>query len=708
MQPDPGSPSVPPAGPPPAPPTTPTSGAGDCRPIARRRTNAGAGAALLAALRAAAGVAVIGSVLLGLCEHLVASAFSSSAGDDAPWPAALVLAATGRIITTHLTLWLPVFLIWGVGYWCVRRRRPTAAPEPFFLALYVALAAGVVVPADLALAGNDSTLYLILAMAVSLAFAALVYFLARAIRRRAARLFRGLFALAAVLAVAFAALAFVLFVRSPLLDPGGYHAPPLPPTAAPGSGPNILWVVLDTVRADRLGPYGCPAPTTPFLDEFASQCLVFDRAVADGMWTLPSHASMFTGLPVRQHGVGGPTRRLDDSFPTLAETLRNSGYRTALFSNNPLVGPGTGLSRGFATARVVWNFHRRSRFSLEFLCERWGITPPLPWLDLDCGAALTNHLIARWLGQQSGSPLLLFVNYMEAHLPYRSPQACRRQFLPGDQLHRSYDLRYSVYGDLEDWLTFGANVDGYDALLPGDREVIKRQYDAAVRYLDGRVRELVTMFAQRGLLDHTLIVITSDHGEYLDTHGMWSHHFLLYDDLTRVPLLIRPPGPPRPGRIAAPVQLSDLYPTLLHAAVGTQPGDLNPHARDLLAHPEPGSAERIVVTEHFGAARPLAQRLLAKSDPDLRRRASPQLAAVTTRYKYVRSADGTRELYDLANDPGEQRNVEFAHWKEAERLRKFLEWWEKTVPRYQSPAGTRLPEADALEALKALGYVVDD
>lgn len=660
---------------------------------------------------AALATAILGSTVIGVFEHVAGSILAPLPSYSESWPWDLVLAATGRMIATHLLLWVPVMVASGLVYWVFARRRSRAAPGPFFLALFVLLAALVVIPADLELANRQGAFLLTVGFVAGLGLTAVVYFVARGLHHQVGRQrFERWFRLAGGLGLIVALVLGAVFMSSPLYDPGAYRVAGSDVPDVSQQRPHVLWIVLDTVRADRLSLYGCEEPTTPLLEEFAEQSVVFDHVVANGIWTLPTHASMFTGLAPRTHGLGHATWRLDDSFRTVADELGESGYATGFFSNNVLVTPRTNLSKGFDTAIVVRDFLDSTRFSLGFVCEKWGLTPPVPWLDLDGGAGLTNELVSRWLEAQSDRPVFVFINYMEAHLPFLVPREYRETFLSEDQVHRSFDLRRRAYGELEGWLNIDALVDGYDQMPPEDREVVKRQYEAALRYLDERVREMIDIFRQRGLLDNTLVVITSDHGEYLDTHGMWSHHFLTYQDVLHVPLLLREPGRTEPRRVETLVQLSDLYPTVLRAVLGADAVKTSPDARDLLAVAAGDGASRIAVSEFSGAEPVMKPRLLAKNDPQTRHRATAQIAAVDSRFKYIRSADGKRELYDLASDPGELENLEYSHWKEVDRLDRHIEWWLRTTSLYkprQSPAGVG-PDRDLKRTLKALGYVGDD
>jgi arylsulfatase A-like enzyme len=401
---------------------------------------------------------------------------------------------------------------------------------------------------------------------------------------------------------------------------------------------------------------------------------------------------------------------LDEQHPTLAEALTAGGYATAVFSNNPWVSPRTGLTRGFETCAVVQDLRRVGRFSLEYLIDRLGIAPPLCWLDGDYGAAVTNWLISNWLDRQAphAEPLFLFVNYMEAHAPYRAPRRYRAMYMDAAQTRRSYELRKNVHGEIADALQFDFNIEGGAFLADADRDVLMRQYDATIRYLDDRVHELITLFEQRGMLENTLVVIASDHGEHLGAHGMWGHTFQVYQDLLHVPLIIRAPGQQQGVRVARPVLLSDLHATVLNAAqgrVGSVPGS---DGLDLIAQANASPASRIVVSEYGGSRQSLLPRLEAQGSPEILRRAQPQVATQDERYKYVLTGAGARELFDLLNDPGELHNALEELPAEAERLDAFLRAWLEQTPEHEPADDQSRPLSPRLlDALRRLGYVDD-
>jgi arylsulfatase A-like enzyme len=254
------------------------------------------------------------------------------------------------------------------------------------------------------------------------------------------------------------------------------------------------------------------------------------------------------------------------------------------------------------------------------------------------------------------------------------------------------------------------NFDGPDFASAGDREILKRQYDAGIAYVDHRVGELLELFEQRGLLDNTLVVIASDHGEYLDTHGMWAHRMQAYQDVLGVTVALRPPNAGHQGPRQSIPCCFPIYTTRCSMPRSARKR-LTPawHARDLLADTNEPAA-RIVVSEYGGPAPDNLKRIERGGNPTILQRAHPQIAVQDARYKLLVTADGTRELYDLVEDPGELHNLVDVQGDEADRLSRYLESWHAKTPRYQPADGDQPTELDpdVIRALKSLGYLGDD
>ncbi len=632
---------------------------------------------------------------------------------------------------------------------CLRRLRGNAAPAAWLLSgTFVGLAGIVVTTGGLTLIDRDTTLWL----SLSALAAAVAGFLCMAVARRLGRRINGARARRAWQeAAAAAALVLVVagffFVRSPLYWPARWRLPHVRSAAsAAPRGPHVLWIMLDTVRADHTGVYGYRRPTTPFLQDWAKSAIVFDNAYGDGIWTVPSQSSMFTGLPARVHGANFHHLWLDDEHVTLAEVLRDAGYATVAFTNNPMVTSETNLAQGFDVCRSMIHMKQLSRFSIEAVLEISGIGPPAPWLRSDFGAALTSRSADQWLEDvlPDGRPVFMYVNLMEAHLPYRVPGEFRSMCMDAQQRLRSYQLRRAAYGDLTGVLCRRYNLEDPGFFAEADRDVVVNLYDAAIRYLDERAAELIRMFDQRGLLEDTLVVISSDHGEYLGEHGMWDHTLQTYNEITRVAILLKEPGRTSGLRVRTPVQPSDLFGTILRATLGAGGTLGHDGARDLLAmaasaersetpagapvprapldhspsaagaadradEPPSSEASRIVVIECFGPDSTMTAQLLASANETIRRRAMGQIAVTDGRFKLIRSAAGREEVYDLTLDPGERRNLAASPLEPASRLRAWLDEWNRRVPprKPRDPAGT--DRSDELqESLRSLGYVGDD
>jgi len=625
-------------------------------------------------------------------------------------PFGLLASSIGKNAVTYLILWGPCMALASAGYAMVRRRSTSAACEPFLTGIFSLLAALTILPADMQLTPLRSGRWISVACVASMIGAVSVYLVCRLLWKRIAYArARTMLLGATIVALALTTGTGLVFVRSPLFDPAAYRLPSVGAEKFDSKQPHVLWIDLDTVRADHLSCQGYGPKTTPFLESWASESVVFDRAVSDGIWTAPTHASMFTGMSVRQHGVDWNHLWLDENLATVAQRLSEAGYESIIFSNNPLLLPKTNLVKGFGSVRDVYDLKRMSTFSLQFLAERWGITPRLPWLDRDMGAALTNRWVGDWLDDHinGDKPLFLFVHYMEAHLPYRVPKRYRRMFMTDAQVDRSYDLRKAVYGDLNHALDLRYNTEGPGFLADSDRDILRLQYDATLRYLDDRVKDLIGGMEQRGLLDDTLVVITADHGEYLGTHGMWEHRCQVYDDVSHVPLILREPGRKRGLRITTPVQQSDLYTTIIKAALGTPPAETGPFAADLFEIAAAGGRPRNAVVLYGGPGHLVAPSFRASKNPVVLRRLLPQQAVVDGRFKYIASADGRRELYDLVEDPRELRNLIAERPRHAKRLSAFLGTWLKRVPLH-APAGGDGPrdlDPDTVDALRGLGYI---
>jgi len=329
---------------------------------------------------------------------------------------------------------------------------------------------------------------------------------------------------------------------------------------APSSSVNVLLLVLDTVRALDLGVYGLDRPTTPGLARLAADGVVFDWAFSTSSWTLPSHASLFTGKPAHELSANW-TRPLDRAVPTVAEALRAEGYLTAGFIANLLfVSRDWGLGRGFNhyEDHPITPGELLVSSALGFKLQ--SIRPLRRALGLHempgrKSAARLNRDFLAWLDAQPGDrPFFAFINYYDAHQPYLPPAAWDRRFATSSQPRAHfYDYRLHEVG-YEREHQFTA------AEYRREREA----YQASIAYLDGELDRLFSDLEQRGVLDRTLVIVTSDHGEHFGEFGLTGHGNSLYTQVTQVPLILRYPAViPRNRRVGAPATIGDVPATIL-------------------------------------------------------------------------------------------------------------------------------------------------
>ena len=496
-----------------------------------------------------------------------------------------------------------------------------------------------------------------------------------------------------------------------------------PPSNRQDPRPNVVLVVLDTQRADRLGCYGYDRGTSPRLDAFAADALVFEDCLSPGIWTAPSHASIFCGLFPSTHGVGWLHIWLDERFVTLAELLSQAGYRTAAFSNNSLISPATNLSKGFEELiRPVWLHRARSNSLARFLglvlYDGGCIGRLLGALTAeDAGAKYTNQLIARWLDRTDRRrPLFLFINYMEPHAPYRPHLPHRELFVKPEDIDSSYRNTWLKSRDEFSLLK-------RDCYTQAELQLLNDIYDGETRLLDDYIGELLEVLAERLPLDETLILITSDHGESLGEHHIIGHRFCVYDTLAHVPLIVRYPKRVQPGRSNALVQTVDLLPTVMDAVHGRPVPTASTLGRSLLN--PPGAIRQSLRTSRPAttsspatapAGRATVIELLApgmgrsKIDPrfSAARFQGPFRAIRQGPWKYILAPDGQEELYNIANDPRELHNLIETHRPVGEQLAERLRRWVTTVRKYEErppKKGEPSPDCKTRRHLRDLGYI---
>lgn len=421
------------------------------------------------------------------------------------------------------------------------------------------------------------------------------------------------------------------------------------------NSPNVLLITLDTVRLQSMSLYGYERNTTPELEQLAARGTVFEESLTTSAWTLPTHASLFTGRYGCEHGADWLVA-LDDRYPTLAELLGQHGYATAGFVGNRwMCGPNTGLNRGFA-----WYDYRPpwwKQAPLGSFLARLALTAvaPIPRKN----AADLNREFLAWLDDRPPRPFLAFLNYFDAHDPYVVPEA---------QFDRFSDLPPAERDRIRrTW--FPAPPDGWTAQNELQAQVALDTYDGAIAYLDHQVGRLFDELEERGLLENTLVIITNDHGEHFGEHGLYQHGNSLYRQLIDAPLLILGPrAVPAGQRIAGVASLADVPSTMF----------------DLLGLPQPPELPGTTLARFWDEARfpdidPVQPTLIETGRvflPDQPNSNGPIRSVVADGWHYIRY-DGldAEELFDFENDPLETTDLSQTEAGQAQlpRLRRLLE-----------------------------------
>ncbi|MFC1591569.1 sulfatase-like hydrolase/transferase [Thermodesulfobacteriota bacterium] len=459
---------------------------------------------------------------------------------------------------------------------------------------------------------------------------------------------------------------------------------PRPPAAGK---PNVVFIVLDTLRADHLGCYGYQHPTSPNIDAFAAVATRYTRAMASAPWTMPAHASLFTGKNPFEHGGHcfktekfgeHNVSPLADEHLTIAEVFQAEEYKTAAFTANwAFMAPWLKLNQGFDEYTIKWT-----------------------------SARVLNKQIFPWIKENAGSNFLLFINYMDTHGLYNieprsavkrllSEYAIKVQMLFGKGLHkllgkpgRYQHPRQQMWGDL------------YSTIMPGTGPLPRaalqqaiQEYDTAITNVDYQLQQLFNLLKKLGLYDNTLIVLISDHGEYLGEHHYITHGKDVYQEALWVPLIIKKPYQENGAVEDTLISFTDIA----RMVVAELPADAA--ARHLDHFPDAPGNHEVVAEQYYALPKDYFNPVWGKRFDRIR------TVLFDWPYKYIQSSDNNNELYQLEDDPGETRNLigqQPARARElAERLQAFIA--------KRGRAATRT-EADPLspeerERLRALGYL---
>ena len=445
--------------------------------------------------------------------------------------------------------------------------------------------------------------------------------------------------------------------------------------------PNVLLIVMDTTRADHLSLYGYHRKTTPFLDWLGARSVVFERAYSSSPWTMPAHASIFTGQLPGEHNLNYQHLYLNQDIFTLAERLGELGYIRLGYSNNQSINRLSGLTQGFERFYLhsglgffsgeIFHWLRFLVFNIDMLS--------------DSGARLTNLTLKKWLWRLKSQerPFFIFLNYMEAHIPY--PEVFRAyKFFPEETLPPNYNP-YNL-----DWNKYICQQENDPKL----KELIINHYDGAIYYLDFMLSQVYEQLTKFGYLDNTVIVIVGDHGEMFGEHNdFWGHNYYLYEPLLRVPFLIYYPKLLKPARIQAPVSLIELPEMILELVKGSIPRQIvHPESKPLLAEVYKPYFW-VDVWKNSGCSKQRIYQFLKE-----------QKALISWPYKLIWDEGGKDLLFDLSRDPEEKINLKNQKLGIFTRLSSTIDLYrgrQVIKKKKEKP----IIDVTTINALRALGYI---
>jgi arylsulfatase A-like enzyme len=482
------------------------------------------------------------------------------------------------------------------------------------------------------------------------------------------------------------------------------------------SQPNVVVVVADTTRVDD----AYDAQVAPTLAELADSGTRATRAFSTAPWTLPSHASMFTGTHTSRHGAHAGHERLDDDLPVLSECFRDAGYETVCVSSNTWLSTESGFARGFDEFEQTWQAVQSENALSELVDETEESrvravagklldgNPAANAANVlyrllvrgrsDDGAARTTSFVENWLTDRDGDdPFFLFANYLEPHLEYRPPRRLAEQFLPSNA---TYEEAMDV--PQEPWEYLAGDV----TLSDSELRLLRGLYRAEIAYVDEQLAALRDALREVGELEGTVFVVTADHGENVGDHGMMDHQYCLYDSLVHVPLVFSGGSFEDGGDLTGLVSLVDLAPTLLDEA-GVEAPVARESFQGVSVHPDADSEPRKFVVSEYLEPQPsmtALERNLGDLPEHLRQYDRSLQAIRTESHKLVRGSDGSQELYDLEADPGETTDVSAGRPSVVDDLATMLDDWLASFEHADTDESVTI-SGDRKERLEHLGYL---
>ena len=473
--------------------------------------------------------------------------------------------------------------------------------------------------------------------------------------------------------------------------------------------PNILLIVLDTARASHV--YN--PDVMPHLNEFSQEGVKYTNAFTTGPWSLPSHASLFTGQYTADHQTHANSQQFTPDVEPLASRLNASGYDTVAFSNNVWISPSFGFDQGFDEFHMGWEVfsggadiasiakeHSTTANRVKALSSEL-LSPDIFKTAInavytkylrklyDSGAWLTNRRAKQWVDEspRGEEPFFMFINYLEPHLEYNPPSKYIEEVTPeGANPPSAEDVNQDAWAYLTDEVEMSAE----------DFDDLETLYNAELRYLDERIKQLFDYLSEKGVLDDTLVVVTGDHGENIGDYGLMDHQYCLHDTLLNVPLIVRYPETIEPAVRDDLVELRELYPSLLEVA-NEGPSTTFPltdEDRDAVFSeywvPQPAME---TLENRFGN---LSEEVL-KYDRGLQ-------AIRTKEWKYVEGTDGSQRLYDVRDQTVNKSEIASEHQDVVNKLQDRLRTQLDPISLADDDTTDEM-ETDVEQRLEDLGYL---
>lgn len=463
--------------------------------------------------------------------------------------------------------------------------------------------------------------------------------------------------------------------------------------------PNVLLVVIDSLRSDHVSSYGYSRKTTPNIDNIATDALLLEEAISPSGWTPPVFSSIMTGTYPSRNGAG----RYAPELPTIMDILHSCGYKTfGVTLSFFLASISTGFDEfAYLDRNSIKKILSKDRMAvLRFAALVLRQRTIRNYESLASGFML-NRVAKRWIERNYNKGPFFALVHHSAHWPYAPPEPFLSRFLDDSQKARIGDVKRDVYELIS------------EQSLDQKLDVINGLYDGQIAKADACVGELIEHLKSLGIFDDTIVVITSDHGDLLGEHGLLFHEFVLYEPLIRIPFLMRFPNQYQKGkRYTGLVQTLDILPTLVdYLGIPYSNMTQNIQGKSLLKLVENTDTREFTISERSDwdqkgvKARKLAELERAYPTFDWRKYTQEIVAIRTKEFKHIWSSKSSDELYDLLHDPGEACNLISVEKERATELKNKMDGWKRSfAPAMQTTVEIEL-DRYVKEKLRKLGYL---